>query len=595
MVRVQDLHWRYPSFGDAQEYPWTLRGIDLEVRRGEFYGITGPSGAGKTTLCRCIVGLIPHAARIPLRRYSHHLKGSVWVDGTLVTGVNSQGNEWQGERRGDPLGSGIASPQVGMVLQDPETQFLKMSLLHEVAFGLQLLHLDRHAIQERVEEALEWVGLGSLIADAAYVHPNDLSGGQKQRVAIAAFLAMCPDLLILDEPTSDLDPQGKREVIETVRVLRERYDLTVILVEQDPDILHRFCNRIALLEGGQVRLVDDATGFYRQVETLRQHGAYRLEVSEIASKVHILCDGAVPIRVDECLACFPRDLSSALQPADVEPQGKAAIEVQDLEYAYEDGTRALRGVRFDVHSGEMFALLGANGSGKTTIAKVLNGILAPSGGQVRVLGQNVARRAVRRQLARQVGYVFQNPDHQIFTRQVREEIAYGLRNLELSKADIAVRVEETLVAVGLGHLAEEDPLFLGKGQRQRLAMAAVLAMRPKILIVDEPTTGQDYRMVCNVMELLTALHKKGTTLLIITHDMKLVAEHCQRVVVLNEGKDVFNGTPRQLFSDWRVIELARLRVPQAIALSLAMRGKRPDYPLLLNVREWVQALQAIPE
>jgi energy-coupling factor transport system ATP-binding protein len=320
---------------------------------------------------------------------------------------------------------------------------------------------------------------------------------------------------------------------------------------------------------------------------------YRFEVSDIASLADIEYNGATPISISECLACFPHDLGPELEPADAEPQGEVLVQARDLKYVYEDGTPALRGVSYSLHEGEMLALLGANGSGKTTVAKVLNGILTPSGGEVRVLGQDVTRRAVRRQLARQVGYVFQNPDHQLFTRRVEDEIAYGLENLDLSKTEIKTRVQETLEAVGLEDLADEDPLFLGKGQRQRLAVGAVLAMRPKVLIVDEPTTGQDYRMVCAMMELLTILHERGTTITIITHDMTIVANYCQRVVVLSGGRDVFCGTPRQLFSDRHTVEATGLRAPQAIALSLAMREQKPDYPLLLNVEEWVQALEAL--
>ena len=596
MVRVHDLHWRYPGFGEAQENPWTLQGIELQVRKGEFYGLTGPSGAGKTTLCRCIVGLIPHGIKVPFQRYSHHLRGSVWVDGTLITGMNPEGNVREGKPRGELLGSGILTPRVGMILQDPETQFLKMSLLHEVAFGLQLQHVDRQEIEARIEQALKWVGLDSLIPDAAYLHPNDLSGGQKQRVAIASFLAMRPDLLILDEPTSDLDPAGKHEVIETVRALRDRHDLTVILVEQDPAILQSFCDRIALLDRGRVRLVDDAAAFYRQVETIQAHGVACFEVSQVASRAGIRYKDTVPISVDECLACFPRELDPELEPADAEPQGEVLVKVRDVEYVYEDGTQALHGVSLDLHRGEMLALLGANGSGKTTVAKILNGIYRPSRGTARILGRDIARRAVRRQLPRQVGYVFQNPDHQIFTRRVRDEIAYGLYNLDIPKDEVESRIVQALEAVGLTDLADEDPLFLGKGQRQRLAVASVLAMRPQITIVDEPTTGQDYRMMRAMMDLLAELHEpgsgsgRGNTVLIITHDMALVANTCQRVVVLQDGRDVFTGTPRQLFSDPRIVEATQLRAPQAIALSIAMREQRPDYPLLLNVAEWVHAL-----
>jgi energy-coupling factor transport system ATP-binding protein len=590
MVKVENLHWRYPSFGDSDDNPWTLKGVNLEIEKGAFFGITGPSGAGKTTLCRCIMGVIPHGLKIPFGYYNYHLQGSVYVDGGLITGVDVAGNVVDGETRGKLLGSGIASPKAGMVFQDPETQFIKMSVLHEVAFGMQILKLPREEIERRVREALDLVGLGFLADDAEYIHPNDLSGGQKQRVAIASFLALRPELLILDEPTSDLDPRGKSEVIETVRMLHDQHNVTVILVEQDPELLRRFCDRVALIEDGQVRLVEDATSFYRQVSELHECAIYKFEVSEIAAQSDIRQDGKVPISIEECVSCFPADLDQSFQPPDPVPSGQPLLEVQDLEYVYEDGTQALRGVNFTLYKGEILALLGTNGSGKTTVAKILNGIYRPSGGTVRVLGQDIAKRAVRSQLPRYVGYVFQNPDHQIFTRKVRDEVAYGLKNLDLPETERPERISQALEAVGLSDKAEEDPLFLGKGQRQRLAVAAILAMRPEIIIVDEPTTGQDYRMVSSIMELLEDLHRQGNTVLIISHDMTLVANYCQRAVVLLNGRDIFSGSPRELFSNPDNLQATQLRAPQAIALSVAMREVHPDYPLLLNRHEWIEAL-----
>ena len=592
MVKVQDLSWRYPSFGDTDDNPWSLKGINLEINRGEFFGIAGPSGAGKTTTCKAITGIIPHGRKIPLGLVNHHIQGSVSVDGEVVTQANPDAGVVEGEPLGKITGKGIVSPKVGMVLQDPETQFLKMSVLHEVSFGLQLTEFPNEEIEARVHEALRMVGLDFLIPDAMYIHPNDLSGGQKQRVAIASFLALRPELLILDEPTSDLDPRGKREVIETVGMLRERHDMTIILVEQDPDILCRFCDRIALIDDGKVCLVEEPCNFYRKVDVLDDCGVYKFEVSQVAHRTGISFDGGVPISLEESLSCFPEDLDLSLQPDDPEPSGKSLIEVKDLEYVYEDGTKALHDVSFDLYEGEVLALLGTNGSGKTTVAKILNGIYKPSGGSVLVLGQDVGRRPVRQKLPRHVGYVFQNPDHQIFTRKAWDEVEYGLKNLGLPEDEIEERIASSLEAVGLSDKAEEDPLFLGKGQRQRLAVASILAMEPEIIIVDEPTTGQDYRMVCGIMDLLERLHKRGNTVLIITHDMTLVASYCTRVVVLLNGRTVFTGTPRELFASEENIQLTQLRAPQAISLSAAMRDRCGDYPVLLNAREWISAIHA---
>jgi energy-coupling factor transport system ATP-binding protein len=594
-VEIEDLHWRYPAFV-GEENPWALQGVDLRIEQGEYFGITGTSGAGKTTICKFILGLIPHAVKIPLRRVNHHLRGRVSVLGEPVTVVDPGANPHP--QIGEPLGAiaraGVMSPRVGMVFQDPENQFLRMSLLHEVAYGLQILRLPREEIESRVQEALAMVGLQELWPVAEYLHPADLSGGQKQRVAIASFLAMRPEILILDEPTSDLDPVGKHEVVAATRRLKQLHNLTVILVEQDPEILASFCDRVALVSEGRVELVSPVRKFYSNMGLLSARGIYTFEVSRIAQVAHLPLTDDIPLSVEEAVRVFPRQLDAGALPADPPPNQELLIAVEDLWFRYEDGTVALKGADLKLHRGDFLALLGNNGSGKTTLAKVLNGIYRPWKGNARILGQDISLPRVRAQLPRSVGYVFQNPDHQIFTRRVYDEVAYGLRNTDVPAEEMHTRVAEALEAVDLLDKQDEDPLFLGKGQRQRLAVASILAMKPEILIVDEPTTGQDFRMVTSIARLLQELHAQGRTILIITHDMTLAANYCKQAAVMLDGKTVFHGTPRELFSNSEVVRSTGLRVPQAIALSCALRAEVPGFPLLLNVAEWLAALSGQP-
>jgi energy-coupling factor transport system ATP-binding protein len=401
---------------------------------------------------------------------------------------------------------------------------------------------------------------------------------------------MRPDLLILDEPTSDLDPIGKSEVIATVRRLKEEHDLTVVLVEQDPEILFDFCDRIALVCNGKVDLMAEPQEFYSQFEFLDERGAYTFEVSRIAYRSGVCGESEVPKSIVEAQSVLTK---VAGEPEDdlVAKDAEKVIEVDDLWYQYEDGTVALLGADLVLRRGETRGLLGNNGSGKTTLAKILTGIYSPWKGVCKVLGEDVFQRRVRRELPMKIGYVFQNPDHQIFTRRVYDEVAYGLSCVGVKDEDVEPRVRDALERVELADLADEDPLFLGKGQKQRLAVAAVLAMRPEVIIVDEPTTGQDYRMVSSIMALLEELHEAGGTVLIITHDMTLVANYCQTVTVLRDGRTVFEGTSRQLFSSSELLETAQLRAPQAITLSCELRRDRPEFPLLLNEREWVEALK----
>ena len=574
-VRAQGLWWRYPTFSEKPN-SWMLRDIALNVRQGECFGITGPSGAGKTTLCRALMGIIPHNTQLTAEQMTQHFRGSVNVLGEPVSPQTA------------------SSHKIGMVLQDPENQFLRMSLLHELGLGLQLQGVPKEEIVQRSYEALQWVGLGKLWHGAAYLHPADLSGGQKQRVAIAAFLALRPEILILDEPTSDLDPVGKREVIETLTQLRRDYALTVVLVEQDPDILSTFCDRIALLHEGRVELTAPPAEFYSQRALLEKYGASVGELARISWHTGYTFQQRPPLTLAEAEATFAPVV--ARHPVHLpvsQPQEKQELvaQAEGVVYNYGDGTLALKGVDLSLYRGEMLALLGPNGSGKTTFAKILAGIYRATRGRVRVQGQDLASRKVRGWLPRTVGYVFQNPDHQLFCRKVSDEVEYGLKNLGIAAEQRREIVLKTLEAVGLAKEAEEDPLFLSKGQRQRLAVASVLAMGPDILVVDEPTTGQDYRSITGIMSLLCELQRQGKTILVITHDMTLVAEYCQRVVAFRDGQLAFTGTPAELFDTPEILERTGLRPPAAAALAIRMRGTQPDFPPLLTVEQWEEALE----
>lgn len=591
---VEGLWWRYPTFSDKPN-PWTLRDINLSIEQGECFGITGPSGAGKTTLCRTLIGILPHSAHLPTEQLLQYARGSV----SLL---------------GEQVNAGTASThKIGMVLQDPENQFLRMSLLHELGLGLQIQGIPNDEILQRAYDALRWVGLEQLWRGASYLHPADLSGGQKQRVAIAAFLALRPQILILDEPTSDLDPMGKREIIETLARLRRDYHMTVILVEQDPDILSTFCDRIALLHEGQVELVAPPPVFYAQRNLLERCGASAGELTRIAWRTGHMYESRPPLTLDEGeVAFYPVLERNELRPCGRGVSGnevssshdkhtctisnslnehEAVVQAEDVYYNYEDGTSALQGIDLSLYRGEMLALLGPNGSGKTTLAKILAGIYRPTGGRVLVLGQNTLAKGVRRQLVRSVGYVFQNPDHQLFCRKVRDEIEYGLKNLGIDTTRRRKIVAETLEAVDLAQYADEDPLFLSKGQRQRLAVAAALAMGPDILVVDEPTTGQDSRSISSIMHLLCELQRQGKAILIITHDMTLVAENCQRAVAFRDGRLAFNGTPTTLFTDIEVLNRTGLRPPTAAALTARIHARQRDFPPLITVEQWYKALK----
>jgi energy-coupling factor transporter ATP-binding protein EcfA2 len=579
-VTVNNLWWRYPTYSEKAN-PWTLRDISLHIDQGECFGITGPSGAGKSTLCRVLLGILPYTARLSPQQLPHYFRGNVEVLNEPVTANTA------------------STHHIGMVQQDPENQFLRMSLLHELALGLQIQDLPTQEIAQRAYEALRWVGLEHLWHGAIYLHPSDLSGGQKQRVAIASFLALRPQVLILDEPTSDLDPVGKREVIETIARLRRDHNTTVILIEQDPEILSAFCDRIALLHEGHIELVAPPASFYAERAILERSGASISELARISLHTGYTYEGRTPLTLEEGVAAFAPAIANTIfspEQAQIEEENKSAehaVKAEGVCYHYEDGTIALKGVDLTLYRGEMLALLGPNGSGKTTFAKILAGIYRASQGRIQVLGQDIATRKVRQRLTSLVGYVFQNPDHQLFTRKVSDEIEYGLKNLGMNAPQRRKRVQDTLEAVNLAKYAEEDPLFLSKGQRQRLAVAAVLAMGPEILIVDEPTTGQDYRSIQSIMSLLCELQQQGKTILIITHDMTLVAEYCQRVVAFRDGQLTFTGQPAALFEQPDILQKTGLSAPSSAKVRNRLQETYPHLPSLFTVKQWEQALDLV--
>jgi len=555
LIHVANLAWRYEGAEAA-----ALRGVSFDVERGEFVAVMGRTGAGKSTLCRCLNALIPR-----------HSRGT--MEGRVeVAGLDTVGADFY-----------AITARVGMVFQDPETQFIMMTVEDEIALGLENRGLEPGAIRRAVARALAAVGLSE-----AYLSkpPTELSGGQKQRVAIAAMLALEPDILVLDEPTSDLDPAGKAEVFAILARLKEERAATVVLVSHDSEQVARYADRVLVLDQGQIALAGPTDEVLGRVQELARLGIAAPQVTQLGCLLGWSCPTSDPAEA------LRRLQGARLRPGGQQAacaDGEPVVKVQGLEHVYPDGTLALRGVDLELRRGEYVGIIGSNGSGKTTLAKHLNGLLRPTRGRVWVAGVEAAR--VRpSELARRVGYCFQNPDHQLFCQTVEEELAFGPRHLGLNEEEVQARVERVLETVGLAPWRNEHPFFLGKGQRQRLAVGAALTIEPEIIIVDEPTTGQDHAMCEEIMALLDRLNQAGHTVVIITHDMQLVAEHCRRVVVMAEGRIVADGHPAQVFADPQVAAQAHIEPPQVTRLSLALD---PSQPPALSVPELARRLGAV--
>ncbi len=559
-VKIKNFYWKYPNFtGVVSDF--ALKNINLTVKPGEFFGITGPSGAGKTSLCFSIAGLIPHQMQLAERDPRQYVSGTVQVFDEVVSAVE--------EKDGKHVitGKGVMAPEVGLVMQDPESQFLTMSVRQELSLGLQFLGLDKGEIDLRIKEALERVGMIDIYDMADKIHPTELSGGQKQRLIIAGFIAMRPKILILDEPTSDLDPAGKIEIIEAIQKLKKEGNLTVILVEHNPELMQEFADRMIVLNDGMIVAMGKPEEIYSDIDLISKYNIYAPEIAELKCGN----DSKRCTTIEAFIEKIPKDVRfgkvSHVMP---DESGSPLIEVKDLKFSYEDGTQALNGLSFEIKQNEMVALIGQNGSGKSTLSKILSGIEGNFKGTVKIADLDLHDAKNRRNMPRHVGYVFQNPDHQIFNRNVYSEVAYGLKNMGASQSVIEERVNAVLKSVNLIDKIKEDPLFLGRGQKRRLGVASVLVMHPEIIIVDEPTTGQDYRMSKEIMELLKKLNEDGTTIIVITHDMRLVAEFCPRSIVMNQGKIVYDGSTFNLFKNDEVLEKASLRAPQIVRLSKEM-------------------------
>ena len=554
IISIEDLHFRYRG----QREP-ALNGISFDVQQGDFLVIMGHSGAGKSTLVACMNGLVPHFHR-------GRFAGDVTVMGLNI--------------RDETVAQ--MSEKLGMVFQDFEAQLFSTNVELEVAFGPENFAVPREEIARRIDENLELVGLDGLRERA----PSTLSGGQKQKLAIASVLAMQTPILVMDEPTTDLDPISKQGVFDIAQQLRQRSDLTLLVVEHETEEALN-ADYVLLLKDGEILRLGPASEMLREVELMQETGVMPLGVPLFFKRMEA---PYLPLTLDEGEEHFKENgwrLSNeryadvvAKDAARRDQRKSVIIHCEGLEHTYPSGVEALKGVDLDIYEGEIIGIVGQNGSGKTTLIKHINGLLMPTGGEIEVEGKPTRVQGVFT-LGKKVGYVFQNPDHQIFSETVFEEVSYSLRLREMDDETIETRVAEALEAVGLSGMEEADPFSMTKSGRQRVAVASVLAIKPDVLILDEPTTGLDYREQRSMMDLVRGMNARGSTIIFVTHHMWVVAEYADRVFVVKDGQILLEGTTRAVFSKEDVLREAYLRPPQLVSLSNRL-GKT-----LLDVDEFV--------
>ena len=563
-IEIENLHFTYPSRNTP-----TLRGIDARVDPQAFILLTGPTGCGKSTLLRALNGLIPHAS-------GGKLSGSVCVNGVSVAEQSIA----------------VTCQQVGLLFQNPEEQLFCIIVEDEIAFGLENQGLPSHEIDRRIDSALTQVGL------AGFRHRQiaSLSSGQKQRVALACVCAMQPRILLLDEPTSYLDPQATHDILEIIGDLNRRFGITVIVAGHQVNEIAPLCNRVWLMNDG--KLASDLP-IDQAFTDLSRYSQLGVQVPELAQVAEQLGYSERPLTLDHAARLFATPTQDLEQPrshrdralgdlissdassregglADLPPTPTQATppnpdnilaEVQKLSFRYpQTSVDVLKDISFQIKCGEVVAIMGANGSGKTTLLLHLIALLRPSAGKVLINGQDT-RRYKPRHLAGEVGIVFQNPDLLLQAATVSEEVAFGPKNFKLARKEVEERLEEILPIFDLETLKAEAPYALSRGQRQRTAVAASFSLYPDLLLLDEPTTGQDYYHLQQLMQMLdNTMKTQNKTVIFCTHDVHLTLEYASRVLLLHHGELIFDGTPDAAFANPERLEQASLIPPLTMQL-----------------------------
>lgn len=558
-VALRDLAFAYPPLIHNGDPVRVYQGLSVQIPHGQRVAVLGATGAGKTTLAYILAALAP-------RMTGGTLQGTARVNGRDVLQTPPAD----------------MSTDVGLVFQSPDQQLFNMTVADEIAFGLEGLALPPDEIERRIAQTLADVGLQGLEERA----PWQLSGGQQKRLAIGVVLAMRPPILVLDEPLSGLDPVGRRTVMALLERLREQHGVTIVLIEQHADFVARWADRVLVVAEGRLLLDGTPRDVFAHTSLLEAHGVPVPQITALTARLQTEgLDVPLCLHVEEAAQALPAPRCLPSAPSNQQTRtAPPAIEIERVSFAYERETSpvpALHEVSLRVPQGQFVALVGANGSGKSTLARHLNGLLRPQQGQVRILGHDTRAHTVPT-LARMVGYVFQNPDHQIFAPTVREEIAFGVRNIGVPTPEAARRVEDALHRFGLEAYADAPPAVLGYGIRRLITVAAVWAMRPPIWVLDEPTTGLDSRFTALLAHHMRRLHAEGHTILLITHDMTLVGALAERVVVMQEGRLVADTTPHQLFADQTQLAAWGLEAPPLARLLAAKQVPLPA-PLTVEV------------
>lgn len=549
MIEFKNYSFKYRALKEP-----TLKNINLHIKKGEKVLIVGPSGSGKSTLANCMNGLVP---------FSYHGK----VTGELLIAGKSP----------KKLGIFGMSQYVGTVLQDPDGQFIGLTVGEDIAFSLENECVKRDEMHKKVEEAAKLVGVEQLLMYS----PHHISGGQKQRVSMAGVMVEDVELLLFDEPLANLDPATGAHTIELIDQIHKEMEKTIVIIEHRlEDVLIRHVDRIIVMGDGEI-VADMTTNELLCTNLLKEQGireplyitalkyaGCKLEPSQKPELIET-------ITIQDQIEHINQWISTIECEAKSEPL-ENILQLEHVDFSYDEKRELLKDIQLSIGKGEMVSIVGCNGAGKTTLSRLICGFMKPTRGSILYKGQDISKLSIK-QIAEKIGIVMQNPNQMISKTMIYDEVALGLIARGFRTEEIRERVEKTLKICGLYPYRNWPIGALSFGQKKRVTIASILALEPEILILDEPTAGQDYKHYTEIMEFLKQLNEMmGITILMITHDMHLMLEYTKRAIVLSNGRIVADTTPAKVLTNDEMIQKASLKRTSLYDLALKLGLESPD-------------------
>lgn len=576
-LKISNLTYTY----QGEDKP-AIRDINLEIDEGEFVVLMGPSGCGKSTLALCVNGIIPNVL-------GGEFEGTVEIDG-----LDTKEHEVY-----------ELSTRVGIVFQNPDSQLCNLIVKDELSFGPENLLVEKSEILKSIGEYLNFVALSHKENSNIY----ELSGGEKQRVAIASVLTMYPKMVILDEPTSNLDPIGARGIIKVIKELNKKKNLTVLLIDHEVSNILYLADRLIILDEGTIMYDGNPRYILEKYgdNIFKNIGVRIPKITQLAVRLNKkgFKISPFPLTVKEAVKSILKEktievkekekLYTESRVGSVEEKAEFVIEkiidVKGLNFKYPNGTRAVKDVTFSINKGDMVALMGKNGSGKTTLGSLLIGLNKPDSGKGVIANLDINKSSIN-ELSKKIGYVFQYPEHQFITSSCYDEIAFSLKSEKFEDSEKKHRVEKVLELLELTEFTERNPLNLSMGQKRRLSIATMLVKDLEVLILDEPFTGQDGKNISKLMDIIQKINNNNLTILIITHDLHIASKYFNKVMLMDNGELVFYGKTFELYNFLEINKLRYINTPQIFRLSKLLKTEgKLDIPIVDDVDEFMKLFE----